>query len=154
MGNKKRKTAPALPNSTRLDILRKRATRVRSREARHNVKRRDFTTALQPILDNLPSPSLKVAILRNTPALIPPSLTAKRLQSPVTPAPTKRRRIAGEETPLGNSPFPLIRNSERKEAVSPRKHIKIQASPIKQTPKPAFKFNFEKLASVAENVVK
>src|SRR5208282_6766799 len=108
--------------------------RVRSREARHNVKRRDFTTALQPILDNLPSPAPKKAILKTTPALLPPSFVAKRLQSPVTPTPTKGRRVAGENTPLGNSPSPVKPSSVGKEAVlSPQKHFAIRPSPLKET---------------------
>src|SRR5205814_7810247 len=100
---KKRKTAPTFPNITRLDILRKRASRVRSREARHNIKRRDFTTALQPVLDNLPSPAPKKAFLKIAPVLLPSSFVAKRLQSPVTLAPTKRRCVDEEDTPLGKS---------------------------------------------------
>jgi hypothetical protein len=150
---KKRRTAAALPNVTRLDILRKRATRVRSREARHNIKRRDFTTALQPILDDLPSPEPKPVKLRDTPALIPPALVAKRLQSPATPAPTKRRRVTGEETSSGKLPTSVKQGSAQKEAVSPRKHLIIHSSPIKRTPNSEFKFIFDNSNKVEEPVV-
>ena len=147
MGSKRRNIGPALPNTTRLDVLRKRANRVRSREARHNIKRRDISAALQPILDNLPSPTPKVAVLKHTPALIPPSLVAKRLQSPITPAPTKRARLGDEgQTPLlRQSPTKLASVKEDKENivnVSPRKQIFIRATPIKGTPKAKFEFNF------------
>ena len=141
-------------------MLRKRATRVRSREARRSVKRRDFATALQPILDNLPSPVPKMAILKNTAAILPPSFLEKRLQSPVTPAPTKRRRITGENTPLGKSPSPLKQDSVRMEAVLLQgKHFVIHSSPSKETPKSGFQFVFEsksksKKAVVVESVVK
>lgn len=143
MGIKKQKTGPVLPNTTRLDILRKRATRVRSREARHNIKRRDFITALKPVLDNLPSPNTKMAHLKHTPALIPPSLAIKRLQSPVTPAPTKRQRAPEDETPLSKAMSPVKQLSVRKGAVSPRKNIIIHPSPVKETPKPEFRFVFD-----------
>jgi hypothetical protein len=143
VGIKKQKTGPVLPNTTRLDILRKRATRVRSREARHNRKRRDFTTALQPVFDNLPSPNTKVAHLKSTPALIPPSLAVKRLQSPITPAPTKRQRALEDQTPLAKTISPVKQLSVRKEAVSPRKHIVIHPSPVKKTLKPEFSFVFD-----------
>lgn len=143
-GLKKRKTVPNLPNTTRLDVLRKRAIRVRSREARHNIKRRDFTAALQPVLDNLPSPQSTMSLLMNTPALIPPSLRAKRLQSPVTPAPSKRTRLETEQGAMLKSPSPLKPALAQRETLSPRKRIIIHPSPVKETPKPVFKFNFEK----------
>ena len=143
-GLKKRKTASNLPNTTRLDVLRKRAMRVRSREARHNIKRRDFTAALQPVLDNLPSPESKMSLLKNTPALIPPSLRAKRLQSPVTPAPSKRTRLEAEQGAMVKSPSPLKPALAERETLSPRKRIIIHPSPVKGTPKPEFKFNFDK----------
>jgi len=137
---KKRKTGPIIPNATRLDLLRKRAKRVRSREARHNLKRRDITSALKPVLDNLPSPQPKMSTLRDTPALIPPSLRAKRLQSPVAPAPTKRR--AGGGTPLARSPQ---RHSPVRQATpSPKKHIVVRPSPVKDMPRGGFEFNFGK----------
>jgi hypothetical protein len=136
-GAKKRKTKPVLPNTTRLDILRKRATRLRSREARHNLKRRDITAALQSVFDNLPSPPPQMAMLKQTPALIPPSLD-KIAQSPVTPAPTKRRR---EGTPLGKSVSPVKPVSTRK-ILSPKKNIVIRPSPVKETPKVEFGFVF------------
>jgi hypothetical protein len=145
---KKRKTASNLPNTTRLDILRKRAKRVRSREARHNIKRRDFTAALQPILDNLPSPAPKKATLKYTPALVPPSLRAKRLQSPVTPAPTKRKRLETDEQLGIKSPSPMKQVLAHKEALSPRKHIIIHPSPARETPKSGFRFNFERTENI------
>lgn len=83
----------------------------------------------------------KVAVLRHTPALVPPSLVAKRLQSPVTPAPTKRAR-SQDETPFLKPDFPLQQASPQKEtAASPKKHVMIRATPVKATPKMEFRFN-------------
>lgn len=149
-GLKKRKTTLNLSNTTRLDVLRKRAMRVRSREARHNIKRRDFTAALQPVLDNLPSPESKMSLLKNTPALIPPSLRAKRLQSPVTPAPSKRKRLEAEQGSVLKSPSPLKSALAQRETLSPRKRIIIHPSPVKETPKPEFKFNFDKIEKTTQ----
>ena len=78
----------------------------------------------------------------------------------MTPAPTKRRRVAGEDTPLGKSPSPVKQGSVRKEAVlSPRKHFVIRPSPVKETPKSGFQFVFEsktksEKAVVVESVVR
>src|SRR5204862_2908050 len=119
--------------------LRKRAARVRSREARRNLKRRDFTVALQPILDNLGSPVPKIAILRNTPALLP-SLIAPKSGSPKSSPPTKRRRV-GEEIPLENVPSPIKQGSFLKKTVlSPQKQFFVGPTP---TPKSGFQFLFE-----------
>lgn len=123
---------------------------MRSREARHNIKRRDITAALQPILDNLPSPIPKPVTLRDTPALVPLSLAAKRLQSPVTPAPIKRRRVTGEKLPSGKLPALGKQGSAQKEAVSPRKQFIIHSSPIKGTAGSEFKFVFDNSNKVEE----
>jgi hypothetical protein len=70
------------------------------------------------------------------------------LQSPVTPAPTKRKRIEADEGIVVNSPSPIKATVAQREALSPRKHIIIHPSPVKETPRPEFKFNFDKTEKI------
>lgn len=83
------------------------------------------------------------------PTLVHAGLVAKGLQSPVTPAPTKQRRIKEEETPLAKPSSLAKQSSVRKELSSPRKQIIIHPTPIKGTPKTGFAFNFESATKTA-----
>jgi len=115
--------------------------------------------ALQPILDNIPSPAPKVTVLNHPPALAPPSLVAKRLQSPITPTPTERPQ-SQEETPLPKHISPIKRTSPKKEqTTSARERIMVHATPIQSTPKMEFRFNFpnlnrDKTPTVPEQAIK
>jgi len=128
-----------MSNPARLDIFRKRATRLRSRQVRHGLTRRDIVPALAPVLDQLPSPKRKSNKLRSTPALLPPG--SRLPLSPLTPAPNKRLESM-------RSPSPMKRSPPRK---SPLKSIVIQPSPRKETPRMGFQYIFEAKAPVEKS---
>ena len=121
-----------MPNTTRLDIIRKRTTRLRSRDARRNPKRRDFVPALQAVIDQLPSPTRKMDKLRCTPALLPPSLPLPL--SPETPAANKRSEMDGTSSTM---------KRRRSPTKSPVKNAVLQTVPPKETPRMGFQYKFE-----------